>query len=121
MLTDFERDDLPNILARAHRRAWELYQALGSSTLSEEVARPSLAKHLVALAKEGVTRERALAAAGLRHLISLATSQPSTKPAPSMDDGEAFECARRQLLHFRIDDARARFLITWRVPLGAQF
>jgi hypothetical protein len=93
MSLDFEQDDLPKILARALRRAWKLYEAVGSAALSEEVARPSLARHLVKLAKEGITEEGPLVAAGLRHLISLATSQPSTKPAPSMDDGEAFECA----------------------------
>jgi hypothetical protein len=39
--------------------------------ISEEIARHSLAKHLVAIVKEGVKEEGALAAGGLLHLISL--------------------------------------------------
>jgi hypothetical protein len=117
MSLDFEQDDLPKILARALRRAWKLYEAVGSAALSEEVARPSLARHLVKLAKEGITEEGPLVAAGLRHLISLATSPPSSKTSVQKEEeGNTFEDARRQPLHFRVVDAHARFLLQWRIP-----
>ena len=119
---DFE-DDLPRILARAVRRAWKLYEVAGSATLSEEVARPSLAKHLVRLAKEGVTDEGPLVAAGLRHLISFANLPLSSKDSAPKEneDGKTFEDARRSLLHFRVVDVQARFLREWRIPWGSQF
>jgi len=121
MSVGFEQDDLPKILARAVVRAWELYQAFGTGTLPEEVARPSLTRHLVALAKDGMTREGPLAAAGLRYLASLAAPPPSPKTSlPKEDDGKTFEGATRQLAHFRIDDAHARFLLQWRIPWGSQ-
>jgi hypothetical protein len=52
MSLDFEQDDLPKILARALRCAWKLYEAVGSATLSKEVAWPSLAKHPVSLLRK---------------------------------------------------------------------
>jgi hypothetical protein len=118
MSLDFEQDDLPKILARALRRAWKLYGVVGSATLSEEIARPSLARHLVRLVKEeGVTDEGPLVAAGLRHLISFANSPLSSKPSvpKENEDGRTFEDARRLLIHFRVVDARARFLREWRI------
>jgi hypothetical protein len=119
MSTDFEQDDLPKILARALVRAWELYRAFGNGTLSAEVVRPSLARHLVSLAEEGMTREGPLAAAGFRYLVSLAAAPPSSKTSPPKEDsGAIFEAATRQLLHFRIDHAHARFLLQWRIPWG---
>jgi hypothetical protein len=123
MSLDFEQDDLPKILARALRRAWKLYEVVGSATLSEEVTRPSLARHLVRLTKEGVTDEGPLVAAGLRHLISFANSPLSseTSAPKENDDGKTFEDARRSPLHFRVVDAHARFLREWRIPWGSQF
>ena len=121
MSLDFEQDDLPRILAGALRRAWKLYEVVGGATLSQEVARPSLARHLVRLAKEGVTDEGPLVAAGLRHLISFANSPRSSKTSAlkENEDGKTFEDARRSLLHFRVVDAHARFLREWRIPWGA--
>jgi hypothetical protein len=120
---DFEQDDLPKILARAVRRAWKLYEVVGGATLSEEGARPSLARHLVRLAKEGLTDEGPLVAAGLRHLISFAQSSLSSETsAPKENEhGKTFEDARRSLPHFRVVDAQARFLQEWRIPWGSQF
>ena len=66
------QDDLTMILARAFDRAWKRYYLPDRiGTISEEIARHSLAKHLVAMVKEGVKEEAALAAGGLLHLISL--------------------------------------------------
>jgi hypothetical protein len=118
MSLDFEQDDLPKILARALRRAWKLYDVVGSATLSEEVARPSLARHLVRLVKEeGVTDEGSLVAAGLRHLISFANSPLSSKTSvpKENEDGMTFEDAGRLLVHFRVVGAHARFLPEWRI------
>jgi hypothetical protein len=121
MSTDFEKDDLPGILARALCRAWETYQAVGSGTLSEEVARSSLARHLVALAKDGMTREGPLTAAGLRHLISLGTPPALSKTSlPNEQNWKTSGYANQPFLHFRVTDARARFLLEWRIPLAAQ-
>jgi hypothetical protein len=118
MSPDSEQDDLPKILARALRRAWKLYGVVGSATLSEEVARPSLARHLVRLVKEeGVTDEGPLVAAGLRHLISLANSPLSSKTLvpKENEDGRIFKEAGRLLIHFRVVNARARFIPEWRI------
>ena len=55
MSTDAEYD-LPKVLIRAGRRAWELYREGNSSgTVEEDVAVSLLAKHLVVLAKDGIT------------------------------------------------------------------
>jgi hypothetical protein len=60
------------LLARAFDRAWKNYYVPSRrGAISEEIARPSLGKHLVAMAKESVKDEGALAAGGLLHLISL--------------------------------------------------
>ena len=116
------QDDLPKIVGRALGSAWELYKAVGSGTLSEEVARPSLASHLVALAKEGVTEDGPLVAAGLRHLVSLATSSPFSKTSlPKEEDGKTFAGATRQVLLFRIVNAHARFLLQWHIRWESQF
>jgi hypothetical protein len=66
------RDDVTVLLARAFDRAWNDYYVPGRrSPISEEIARPSLGRHLVAMAKQGVKEEGALATGGLLHLISL--------------------------------------------------
>jgi hypothetical protein len=65
------------------------------------VARPALAKHLVALAKEGVVSFDALAQGGLLHLVSL------TPEAQHWG-------------HLRIDGAGARFLEEWRVRFAVK-
>jgi hypothetical protein len=67
-----DRDELILLLARVFDRAWNrYYQRRPSNAISEEVASDSLARHLVALLKEGVKDEGGLAERGLQHLISL--------------------------------------------------
>jgi hypothetical protein len=67
-----ERDPLTLLLARAFDRAWNgYYQPRRSVTLSEDVARSSLATQLIKLAKDGLRDEDALAERGLEHLVSL--------------------------------------------------
>jgi hypothetical protein len=96
------QDDLTLVLARAFDRAFERYYLPGrSGRISEEIARPALARHLVAMAKEGVTDEDGLAAGGLLHLISLSPEQPRWE-------------------EFRIERARARFLREWHVRVPAR-
>ena len=71
------QDDLTMVLARAFDRVWKRYYLPDRiGTISEEIARHSLAKHLVAMMKEGVKEEGALAAGGLLHLISLTPEMP---------------------------------------------
>jgi hypothetical protein len=95
-LTD--SNELRLLLARAFDRAWNrYYRPSRISTISEEVARHSLAKQLVALAREGVAEEDALAQGGLEHLISLT-------PSPW---GEV-----------RIERAAAKFQQIWRVQIN---
>jgi hypothetical protein len=73
-----DQDDLPQVLARAFVRAWERYYQPGRyATISEEIARPTLSKRLVAMAKQGVTDEDDLAAGGFLHLILLISDEPS--------------------------------------------
>jgi hypothetical protein len=105
--------DLPKVLIRAGRRAWKLYREGNSSDIVEEdVAVSLLAKHLVVLAKEGITEEEPLVAAGLRYLISL-TPPPSTSIS---DDEHDVSESLRQPLEFRLEKASAKFLLEWRIP-----
>jgi hypothetical protein len=86
------QDDLKMVLARAFDRAWNRYYLPDRiGTISEEIARPSLAKHLVAMVKEGVNEEAALAAGGLLHLISLTPGMSEefvaeSEPPPETED-----------------------------------
>ena len=67
----------PEALAHAFDRAWESYYAPGhDKLLPEDTARPALAKHLVATAREGVTDEAVLALSGFVHLTSLTSHAP---------------------------------------------
>jgi hypothetical protein len=67
-----------------------------SGAISESVARPALAKHLIALAKEGVVSLDALAEGGYLHLVSITP-------------------AAQHWGHLRIEGAGARFQREWRV------
>lgn len=99
MFESAPQDDLPKILARSFIRAWERYcLSVRSRKISEEVARPSLARHLVAMANEGVREEDALAAEGFLHLISLTPDEPPWE-------------------EFRIEVVHARFLHQWNVRM----
>jgi len=76
------RDEFTLMLARAFDEAWAQYEAWAQhdgpghgSALPEKVARSSLARHLVALAREGTTEEDALAADGMRYLVALTPAQ----------------------------------------------
>jgi hypothetical protein len=63
--------DIRLSLARAFDRAWERYYQAGRLTVTKDVARTELARRLVALSKEGMRDEVGLAAAGIKHLLSL--------------------------------------------------
>ena len=90
-------DEFKLLLARAFDRAWKrYYRPSRVGAISASVARPALAKHLVALAKEGVVSVGALAEGGLLHLVSL------TPEAQHWG-------------HLRIKGGRARFQRVWRV------
>lgn len=65
------------LLARAFDLAWEEYYGPDyAGPLSEEIARPALAKFLVDMAKSGVREEKALAACGILHLVALTMDRP---------------------------------------------
>ena len=68
--------EMTQLLARAFDRAWDRYYRPGRVTIAPEIARPALATHLVAMAKDGTAEEGALAAGGLLHLISLTPDEP---------------------------------------------
>jgi hypothetical protein len=88
------------LLARAFDRAWKrYYRPSRIGAISAGVARPSLAKHLIALAKEGVVSVDALGQGGLLHLVSL------TPEAQHWG-------------HLRIESAGAKFRQQWRVRLS---
>lgn len=68
--------------------AWARYYAPGrSEVVSEDVARISLAKHLVGMARAGAQKEDILAEAGFQHLVALtsASQGPETSPAQDQD------------------------------------
>jgi hypothetical protein len=90
-------DDELKLLARAFDRAWKrYYRPSRIGAISASVARPSLAKHLIALGKEGVVSVDALAQGGLLHLVSI------TPEAQHWG-------------HLRIEGAGAKFQREWRV------
>jgi hypothetical protein len=65
-------DEFKLLLARAFDRAWKrYYRPSRIGAISASAARPALAKHLIASAKEGVVSIDALAEGGLLHLVSL--------------------------------------------------
>ncbi|MEP7016361.1 MAG: hypothetical protein ABI925_13040, partial [Verrucomicrobiota bacterium] len=106
------------ILARAFDLAWErYYQTRGVGTVSEEIARHSLAKYLVAKAKEAVKDEEALAEGGLQHLISLSPAPSDASGSRSADLPYPSQAVAVQslTLHFRITSAGAKFVRPWRV------
>jgi hypothetical protein len=93
-------DELKLLLARAFDRAWKrYYRPTRIGAISPNIARPALAKHLIALAKEGVVSLEALAEGGLLHLVSLTP--------------EAQNWGR-----VRIESAGAKFQREWRVRLS---
>ena len=90
-------DEQLKLLALAFDRAWKrYYRPSRIGAISESVAWPALAKHLIALAKEGVVSVDALAQRGLEHLVSL---------TPEVQHWG----------HLRIDAAGSRFQREWRV------
>jgi hypothetical protein len=65
-------DEFKLLVARAFDRAWKrYYRPSRIGAISAGVAPPALAKHLIALAKEGVVSVGALAEGGLLHFVSL--------------------------------------------------
>lgn len=117
-----DQDDLAAILARAFVRAWERYYLPDrSETIAEELARPALANHLVAMAKGGVGHELTLAEAGLAYLISL-TPQPQAS-GPEQGDiivpQGPIVTVKSRALHLRIDRPTATFSAHWRIRWGS--
>jgi hypothetical protein len=92
-----QADDELRLLAQAFDRAWKrYYRPSRFGAISASVARPALARHLIALAKEGAVSLDALADGGLTHLVSLTP--------------EAQHWGR-----LRIEGAGAKFQREWRV------
>jgi hypothetical protein len=78
------QDDMTTLLARAFSTAWKRYYLPGrSGTISEDVARYSLARHLVSMVKDGVNDEDALVTGGLLYLVSLGPEEPPRGMAPT--------------------------------------
>jgi hypothetical protein len=72
--------DIRRSLARAFDRAWDGYYRSGRLTVSQDIARTELARHLVQLSKQGISSEDGLARAGLSHLCQLTLGPEKTKP-----------------------------------------
>jgi hypothetical protein len=71
-MSEWADDEFKLLLARAFDRAWKrYYRPSRPGAISANVARLALAKHLIALAKEGVVSVDALAQGGLKHLVLL--------------------------------------------------
>jgi hypothetical protein len=116
-----DQDDLPAILARAFVQAWHSYYLPERpDAISEEIARPALAKHLVAMAKEGMSEEVSLATAGLQYLNSFTPGHHGSGISCPEESGILDEPSdqpttiRSRSLHF--DGLKARFLVEWRIP-----
>jgi hypothetical protein len=123
MSLTIDHDDLPAVLARAFVLAWQSYYRPGRrDMISEETARPALAKHLVAMAKQGVIKEVRLAVAGVQYLNSLKSERDeSVALRPNESDifdapSSRLEISHSRCWHFSTDDLNARFLPQWRIP-----
>ena len=93
-------DELKLLLARAFDRAWKrYYRPSRIGAISASVARPLLAKHLIASAKAGEVSFEALAEGGLLHLLSIT---PEVK----------------HWGHLRVERAGAKFQLAWRARLS---
>jgi hypothetical protein len=91
-------DEFRRLLAFAFDRAWKrYYRPSRIGAISESMARPALAQHLIELAKkDGMSSVDALAERGFMHLVSLTP--------------------RAQYWgQLRIEGGGARFLRVWRV------
>ena len=112
--------DLPKILTRAFLCAWEQYcKADLGDKLSEEVARLAqlfLKGFLAGCAREGMTDEGQLVAAGLQYLMSL-TRKPTSPERSTKDERKTTEDGRWPV-RFCINRAPAKFLFQWRIPIG---
>ena len=112
-------DDLAARLARAFVQAWERYYVPGrNEIIAEDVARPALAKHLVALAKQGVLHEISLAEQGLEYLMSMtAQAQASRREqGDRIAPQSRVEPSEARVFQVRLARVGARFLAQWRVP-----
>jgi hypothetical protein len=90
-------DELKLLLARAFDLAWKrYYRPSRFVAISENDARPALARHLIALAKEGVVSLDALAEGGYLHLVSITP-------------------AAEHWGHLKIEAAKAKFQQQWRI------
>jgi hypothetical protein len=92
-------DEELKLLAKAFDRAWKrYYRPSRIGAISPDIARPALAKHLIALGKQGVVSLHKLSDGGLHHLVSLTPEA-------------------RQWGHLRIEGAGAKFQQEWHVRL----
>jgi hypothetical protein len=92
-------DEELKLLAKAFDRAWKrYYRPSRIGAISPDIARPALAKHLIALGKQGVVSLHKLSDGGLHHLVSLTPEA-------------------RQWGHLRIEGAGAKFQQQWHVRL----
>ena len=120
MSLTIDQDDLPAILARAFVLAWQSYYLPGRrDTISEETARPALAKHLAALAKQGVIKEIRLAVAGLAYLNSLKSDRDEsvalrTNKSDIFDEPSRLQTPHSLPWHFSAHDLNATFPRHWR-------
>ena len=110
------------LLARAFDQAWVDYYVPGrSGTLSKDIVRPMLARHLVTLAREGVDDENALAAAGLRHLLSVTPYRQEGDGACASNEeviDQKLIAAEIDLpsFHSHLDGVHATFLPGYSIP-----
>ena len=95
-----------SVLVRAFKAAWEFYfQPDKNTSVLECLARPALAQFLVGKAKEGITDEPSLAAAGLEFLFSL--EDPPEDPQDIVDGSAGEPDLSWNALH--LENAAARF------------
>jgi hypothetical protein len=66
-----EDQDITRSLARAFDKAWDRYYRVARLTMSQDMARTELARHLVQLSKQGVRDEESLSKAGFTHLCQV--------------------------------------------------
>jgi hypothetical protein len=99
MPSDIPDQDIRRSLARAFDRAWGSYYRSGNLTISQDIARTELARHLVHLSKTGVLDETMLASAGLSHLHQLSGKHGKTVTAASREESRPSVKSERNAAH----------------------
>jgi hypothetical protein len=119
-------DELKQLALAFDRAGRRYYRPSRMGAISASVARPALAKHLIALAKQGVISLDDLAQGGLQHLVSLTPEaaqwgrlkvpEPSSAGMASSKINRLSDCVLKKLRRQARNIASRRRLLLGQMP-----